>query len=205
MHFVRRLLLPTVTELAGYFVSSIGIVLVGNIHSILSIFFVPQDNTSFQNFYHQYADVIFSHINRSNNAARFTNLIVWAGVGTLTYMIIWAIINAIVIVSNDITITTSYTQVNPSSKLYSVMNFTGQGLFRAGAGLLILVLTSLVALVWLPLSLQMVRWWLNNRLVLSNAEMALAAVAGWMVVIYLYTILLRLVFLRVRVFGSDAV
>jgi hypothetical protein len=199
---LKQLLIPTLSEVIIYSLLSVGILALTNVKSILDIPLLPQSaSSSVGNIFHQYADSTFLRIDQVQAIGRLTNVLIWASVGAVTYIILWGISSLFVGVHNEMVVSMSYAEIGRNHKKSFWTSELSRGIFRACSLLLILLLTSFAVQVLVPASTQMVKIWINQP---ANVKNCLYAVIGFLdvaILMYLYAVLLRLFFMRSRVFS----
>ena len=133
---------------------------------------------------------------------RITNLLIWGFVGALIYIAAWLAINAYIAVRNDVVIGTFFVRPANSRKQYW-FDMIGRFLLRLGAVFMLLFLVLWTIIVWLPASVELFHRYLAYIGILPYARSAIVAILGWLIILHLMVVLLRIALLRVRVFGAD--
>lgn len=201
MKALKRLLIPTPNELTIYSLLSVAILAMANLHALLNLQLSAGTSDSIGSIFHYYSTNVFGHIDQIEAIGRLTNVLIWAGVGAVAYIIVWGILAAFTGVENEFIEETSYTDVDGKHKQRFWQSFLSRGLFRAAALLLLLLLTSFAIQVLIPASALLVKIWLNHPASLRNCLYAVVGFLDIVVLMYLYTVLLRLIFMRTRVFA----
>lgn len=201
MKALKRLLIPTLNELIIYSILGVVILVVANLRVLLNLQLSTGTSDSIGSIFHFYSTNIFVHIDQVEAIGRLTNVLIWAGVGALAYMIVWGLLGAFTGVENEFIEETSYTEIDGKHQQRFWQSFVSRGLFRAAALLLLLLLTSFAIQVLVPASALLVKIWLNHPASLRNCLYALVGFLDIVVLMYLYAVLLRLIFMRTRVFA----
>lgn len=126
--------------------------------------------------------------------------ILWALVGLLCYLLIWAVINLSLELENDLAVA-KYMQPNREVRAYSSLrSFVIHALVRIGAFSLLFFLLLFTIQIFLPLWLHHYQgvWahWPEAVVILR----AVLAALGELLVLHLFTVFVRLLFLRQRIF-----
>lgn len=184
------------------YVITTAVILIGsNMTAIVYQVSTPDNQYYFGLLVHQYTDAVFSKLNQTELIGQITVFLVWASAGAAAYILVWFILDTYIVIHNDIVIGTTYTSVETHGHARYWIELCRRGLFRASAVLLILLLTSITVQIWYPLSVTMVGIWVTNVHLLPNWGLLLEAVLGWIVVLHIGVVFLRLVLLRTRVFA----
>lgn len=199
---LKQLLIPTLSQLIIYSLLGAGILVLANLKLILGIPLLPESaSSSVGNIFHQYADSTFLQIDQFQAIGRLTNVLIWASVGAITYIILWGISSFFVAAHNEVIMGMSYAEIGRNHKKSFWSSEVAKGIFRGCVLLLILLLTSFAIQVLVPASVQLVKIWINQPTLPKNILYAVIGFLDMVVLMYLYTVLLRLFFMRARVFS----
>lgn len=199
---LKQLLQPTLSELVIYGALAAGILVLANLKLLLDLPLLPQgSSSSIGTIFSQYSDSTFRRIDQVDAIGRLTNVLIWAGVGALTYILLWGVLGILSGVHNEVVVGTSYTEIGRDHKKNFWTSEVSRGIFRACALLLILLFTSFTIQVLIPASTQMVKIWINQPTQLRHCLYALVGFLDLMLAMYIYAVLLRLFFMRTRVFA----
>lgn len=198
MNSWKKLLVPTPLELVVYSVLGAIILLAGNTQYLISSLLGTYETQSFNSLINDH----LVSVNSSELMGHFVNVFIWAVIGAVAYIIVWAIINSISGIHNDVIIGTEFTQYQPESRTHYWTAVMTRSIFRLAAGLLLIALSVFVVTLVYPVSITLVRWLIARPAALTNWLWMLVAILAWVLVFYLYTVLLRLLVLRSRVFGN---
>jgi hypothetical protein len=201
---LRELLQPSLLGVFLYILASAAILTASTASSIIDQVTLPENRYYFGQLFHQYTGDALSRLDGVETLGRMTIFLVWASAGAAVYIVVWLLINAYIALHNDVVIGTTYTSINTHGHARYWGELTARGLFRGCAMVLILLIASGVMQVWFPLSITMFKVWSGDFIVPINWVYLLEAFVGWILVFHILTILLRLVLLRTRVFGSDS-
>jgi len=199
MKLFGRLLLPSSIELVISFIATLIILSVSNISSLFTNIIGTSENETFQELYKQYG-ANFSRLGNQAALGKFSNYVIWGIIGAALYIIAWLVINGVIALKNDVIIGTRFTSLETHAKSKYWTETIARTLVRAGAVIVLLFVISWTIQVWLPISAQLFHRWFIYRNILGYWRMGLGALLGWMLVFHGMVILLRLVFLRVRLF-----
>ncbi len=199
---LKQLLVPSLSELIIYSVISIVILAFYNLKPLLyTPLLAGSSSSSISSIFHQYADSTFVRIDQVGAIGRLTNVLIWASIGAITYMLVWAIFSVYVGVHNEVIMGTDYVEIGRNHRKSFWSSEISRGLFRGSVLLLILLLTSFSIQVLLPASAQMVSIWVKQLVSLKYCIYAIFGFVDLVILMHLYVVLLRLMFMRTRVFS----
>lgn len=199
-----QLLVPSSLELFVNVLVAIAILLLSNITSLTTRIATPNNRLYFKGLFDNYTQAAFGQLGQSAVLARLTNFLIWAGAGAVVYLVVWLAFDSYTILRNDVVVGTTFTTVGRNGHTRYWRELIARGLTRLCAVLLILLLATVVMQVWYPLSILMFGTWVDDFTVGTHWAFMLEAFIGWIVVLHLGMIFLRLSLLRTRVFGSTA-
>jgi hypothetical protein len=199
-----QLLIPSGAELlVGTLVTS-AILILSNITSLTALLGTPDSHYTFKGLVGSYTHAAFDQFGQSATLARLTNFLLWAGAGALVYLAVWLVFDSYTMIRNDVVIGTTYTSTYRNTRMRYWAELTVRSVVRVCAVLLILLVTAVAVQIWYPLSILMFGAWVNDFTVGIHWAYMLEAFVGWIIVLHLGTIFMRLSLLRTRVFGSTA-
>jgi len=198
---LRELLEPSIMSGSVYVFVTVAILIASTASSLVDQFTIPDNRYYFGQLIHQYSSDAFGRIDNVGPLASVTAFLVWAGAGAIVYVVVWLFINAYIALHNDVVIGTTYTSSGTHGRAKYWGELAARGLFRGCAMILMLLVVAGVVQVWFPLSIDMFKVWSGDFSVPISWLYVVEAFAGWMIVLHVLVILLRLVFLRTRVFG----
>lgn len=196
-----ELLTPSALEIVVAALLSVAILVVSNTTSLTYQLGTPDNRYYFRKLLNEYVGTAFGHLSQAAALGRITNFLIWAGAGAVTYLIIWLAFGSYVGLRNDVVVGTVYMSGSGTGHARYWAELIGRGLTRLGSVLLILLLAAVAVQVWYPLSIVMFRVWINDFTVPVNWVIMAEAFFGWMVVLHLGAVLLRLSMLRTRIFA----
>lgn len=188
--------------MVAYTLVTITILVVSSAAQIINQITTLDNRYYFDQLVHTYTSILFDSINRSALIGRVTLFLSWAGIGAIVYMLVWFSYNSYLAVRNDIIIGTKYTGFYRQSHTAFWTNLLARSSFRLCATLLLLLLTTIVVQIWYPVSVTIFKLWLNNLASPYDWLLLFEAFWGWFMALHIGVILLRLVLLRLRIFGS---
>jgi len=199
-----QLLIPSGAELFLGVVAASAILILSNITSLAALLGTPDSHFTFKGVVGSYTHAALGQFGQSATLARLTNFLLWAGAGALAYLAVWLVFDSYTMIRNDVVIGTTYTSTYRNTHIRYWAELTVRSIVRVCAVLLILSLTTVVVQIWYPLSILMFGMWVSDFTVGLHWLYMLEAFAGWIVVLHLGTVFLRLSLLRTRIFGSTA-
>ena len=204
MHQAKKLFIPTGFEISVYFIISLIILSVSNIEGFVSFLTKPSGvpETSSE-ILKTYSQDILDYISSYESIGIMVNVLFWASVGAIIYLILLVAINILIATRNEVEIVTHFTGAVATSfnRRQYLIYTVSRGILRAAFLQFILFLTAISALFWYPVFVSFFGLPLIDKTNANYWVMAFLSVMGLMAIFYLYTILLRLLFLRTRVFS----
>jgi hypothetical protein len=198
-HLFKDLLTPSALGCVLYAVTSVVILLGSNLTPLVYQLTIPDNQYYFSQLFHNYTSAAFSKLDQTQALGQVTTFLLWASVGAAVYIIIWMSLNSYIALRNDVVIGTTYTNFGESGRVKYWLEIIARSAFRLSAIFAILFTASVTIQIWYPISITMFGIWVNDYSIPLNWVLMLEAIAGWVVVLHLLVIFMRLMFLRTRI------
>jgi len=195
-----KLLQPSTVEFVVTFLFTMLILVISNSSTIFFSIVGNSENATLQTLVRQYTHQLT--FQSSDVFGRITTLLLWGFIGAVVYVLAWLAINAYISVRNDLVIGTFFVRPVNSRRQYW-FDTVGRLLLRLGAAIMLLFLVLWTMIAWLPASIELFHRYLAYIGILPYARTAIVAILGWLVILHLMVVLLRVVLLRIRIFGAD--
>jgi hypothetical protein len=204
---LQELLSWTGLQAVLYLFGGLLFLFVGSLSSILEALVVTeQERTQLRSIggiVRANVDQFLGSLEGQDGSATLATLVFWSAAGAFLYMFFWAGVNAVRDFLNNSTVASTFVHSQSFDKSNHWYEYASRTAFRIFAIVLMIGYTFLVSQLLVPIFLQFFDVGISRLSEPAGIGMLLLAVIGSFFAIHMYSVMLRLIVMRTRVFKAD--